>query len=134
MKNGLNVCLIAAIMAVLLSAMNCNNTPTVPGKKILMNYPKGGETFSNGDRVIIQWIATGGIENVDILLFANFNDYGEILAQNIPAGTGQFAWTIQTCLPYNQSFIIEITDSASLAARTTSLGFTIKQCLKDVTK
>lgn len=134
MKNKLNICLTAAIVAVLLSAINCNNTPTSPGKMILMNYPKGGEIFSNGDRVIIQWTATGGIENVDIVLFANFNDYGEILTQNIPAEAGQFIWTIQTCLPYNQSFIIEITDSASLAARTTSLGFTIKQCLKKMTK
>jgi len=128
MKHGFNFCFSLTVAIMLLSAINCNNAPTLPSKMIRITYPRGGETFSRGDRVIIQWTATGSIDEVDIFLFASFDNYGEVLAQNIPAEIGRFTWIIQTCPAYNQYFRIEITDSASLAAMTASLGFTIKKC------
>ncbi|MCP2519666.1 hypothetical protein NLC26_00445 [Candidatus Aminicenantes bacterium AC-708-M15] len=72
-------------------------------QELEITYPKGGERFSNGDRIKIYWSTVGLSGNLKIYLHnLNLNtDY--LIASNVPASQGYYDWTVGEYLNFRKN-------------------------------
>jgi hypothetical protein len=82
-----------------------------PVKTINILYPKGGEIFTPGSKINIQWESTDDISQVTIQLYKG-NNIHSVLASNIP-NRKYFTWTIPTNFPTGTDYKIRITDQSN---------------------
>jgi len=64
------------------------------GEQVTVNYPNGGETFTEGDNMTITWDWTGGSIGFDIYLSLNSGGTFDNFIGNSNATDGSFSWTI----------------------------------------
>ncbi|MFN7014203.1 MAG: PKD domain-containing protein, partial [Bacteroidia bacterium] len=102
------------------STFTLTNTP--PTINIL--YPTGGELFTIGQIININWIASNNISTVDIYFSDYEGDY--LIASNVPAQQNIYAWQIPNGYDTNNQWIIKIQPHNSYWFQTISNAFNIQ--------
>ncbi len=113
------------ISGIMVMALICGHAVTLSAH-VALDSPLGGETYTVGHTVTIQWHITipHNTLNWDLLFSADGGATWEYIYQDLPVGSTSFQWTVPSTLT-TQARVSVIQDNSGMDYQDESMDFTI---------